>query len=104
MSERPAVRVEPGWRFGQPHMRGISTDAIVGMYMAGESAEAVCEDYGLTRHELLVVLWYEGVHGSKKRRRLLGEWAEKVAYPVLAGWDKTKTVEEIPLPDVDESG
>lgn len=83
MSDRPVVRVDPAVRFGQPHIKGVSTEAIAGMYWAGESAETVCDDYHLTRHEFLVALWFEGTHGERPQWKV---WAEK-AYRQLAGWE-----------------
>lgn len=100
-ASRPVVSVDPAMRFGAPHIKGISTDAIVGLYIGEQgNADAVQADYGLTRHELLLALWFEGTHGAKAMRRLLGEWASKVAYPVLAGWDKAAKAEDLDLPEV----
>lgn len=99
--ERPHVHVDPAMRFGQPHVGGVSTEMLAGQMSAGADAEEVCEDYGLTRHQLLVALWFEGTHGSKRHRKLYGGWAEKVAYPVLSGFDKTISVDEIPFPEVE---
>lgn len=80
---RPAVHVEPGMAWGGPQMRGISTDAIAGLYLAERDEAAVCADYDLTRHELLVVLWYEGTHGE--HRAELGEWAQTVGWALARG-------------------
>jgi uncharacterized protein (DUF433 family) len=91
---RPVVTIDPAMRFGQPQIKGISTDAIAGMYWAGENAETVCDDYGLTRHELLVALWFEGTHGERPEWK---SWADDVAYPQLAGW-KQLDVEGMSLP------
>jgi uncharacterized protein (DUF433 family) len=82
-------------RFGGPHLRGISTDAIAGLYLAERDEAAVCADYDLTRHELLVVLWYEGTHGCKEHRRALGAWSEAV-YGQLARGD----VDGVEVPEV----
>jgi uncharacterized protein (DUF433 family) len=101
---RPVITVDPKMRWGAPHIKGVSTGAIVDTFLAGESAEAVAEDYGLTRHEVLLALWFEGSYGTKKMRRLLGWWAHNVAFPVLGGWDKSKTVEQIEVPEVPDRG
>lgn len=95
MTNRPVIRTEPGMRFGGPHLRGISTDAIAGLYLAERDEAAVCADYDLTRHELLVVLWYEGTHGCKEHRRALGAWSEAV-YGQLARGD----VDGVEVPEV----
>jgi uncharacterized protein (DUF433 family) len=98
---RPHVHVDPAVRFGQPHIGGVNTEMLAGQFSAGASLEELCEDYGLTRHQVLLALWYEGTHGRKQARRLYGKWAEKAAYPVLSGFDKTRSVDDIPLPEVD---
>jgi hypothetical protein len=71
------------------------------MYWAGETAEAVCDDYDLNRHELAVVLWYEGEHGDYRDR--WQDWARNVAYPRLAGWVKPLDIDTLPLPP-DQNG
>lgn len=101
---RPVITVDPAVRFGYPHIKGIPTDAIVDAYLAEEDFAEVADDYGLTVHEMLLVLWFEGMHGRKKRRRILRKWALDAAYPVLSGFDKSKTVEEIALPEVPDRG
>lgn len=73
--ERPHVRVEPGYRFGQPHIRGISAENIAGMVVAGESVETVMDEYGLSRAEVLIACWFMGEHGSKKWRQRWRSWA-----------------------------
>ena len=99
MTDRPFIRTEPGMRFGGPHLRGISTEAIAGLYLAERDEAAVCADYDLTRHELLVVLWFEGMHGCAANRKALGGWAEK-AYKALARGD----VDGVEAPEVVERG
>lgn len=69
--ERPHVRVEPGVRFGQPHVKGISTWAVAGLVYAGESVERTAEDYGLSLEEVFVALWFEAQHGEYRR-----QWAD----------------------------
>lgn len=93
---RPVVTFDPAVRWGGPQIKGIPTDAVAGMYWAGDSADEVAADYGLTRHELLVAFWFEGTHGGYRRQ--WSDWAEKVAYPRLAGWEKPLDVGSIPLP------
>lgn len=103
MTARPFVTVDAAVRFGQPHIKGVSTDAIASLYLAGEPVATVADEYGLTYHEVVLALWFEGEH-VRDRRRALGWWARNVAYPVLSGFDQSKTVEEIPLPEVPERG
>lgn len=91
--ERPHVRVDPAINFGRPHIRGISTEAIVGPYVAGEAPEAVCDDYGLTRRELVLACWHEAMHGERPEWR---EWAQRI-HPALAGWrGTTLDVDDLP--------
>lgn len=95
VTDRPVIRTEPGMRFGGPHIHGISTEAIAGLFLAERDEAAVCDDYDLTRHELLVVLWFEGTHGCAANRKALGGWAE-AAYGELARGD----VDGVEAPDV----
>lgn len=99
MTDAPAVHFDPRYGFGRGQIRGVSTDAIAGMLFAGETAEQVCDDYGITRHELLVACWFEGAHGSDEERLHAGwrQWADEVAYPRLAGW-QVLDVDTMPLP------
>lgn len=80
---RPAIHVEPGMSWGGPQLRGIPTDAIAGLYLAERDEAAVCADYDLTLHELLVVLWYEGTHGE--HRAELGAWARSAYWALARG-------------------
>lgn len=98
-TDRPAVEISPSMRFGRPHIKGISTEAITGMLMAGESPETVCYEYSLTRHELLVACWFEGTHGECRKK--WGKWASEVAYPQLAGWEPLD-VDAMPMPPTRE--
>lgn len=75
--EQPHVRVEPGIRFGYPHIRGVPTDAIAGMVWAGEDLAAVADEFNLTRGEVLVACWFEGTHGRPNSgfRKAWRDWA-----------------------------
>lgn len=84
MAEQPHVEVDPAVRFGAPHVRGRSTESLSSMY-AVEDAETVCEEFGITRHELLVALWHEAQHGTFGERCTEWKaWADRVA-PALGG-------------------
>jgi uncharacterized protein (DUF433 family) len=93
---RPVVTFDPAVRFGYAHIKGIPTEAIADVYWAGETADAVADDYGLSRHELLVALWFEGAHGTYRDR--WRQWAWDVAYPMLGGWRKPFDLDGLPLP------
>lgn len=95
MENRPVITVDPAVRFGQPHIRRVRTEDIAGMLIAGETAEVVCDEYDITRHELLLACWYEALFGSQPKWR---KWAETVAGPELAGWVKPLDVDAMPLP------
>ena len=75
----PQVTVSPAHSFGRPSMRGVSTEVIADAYWLGEDVE---DEYGLTRHELLVALWFEATRGQPRFRRWWKTWAEQVG-PVL---------------------
>ncbi len=62
-------------------MCGISTETIADAYWAGDDVE---DEYGLTRHELLVALWFEATQGQPRHRRRWKAWGEQ-AYRAL--WD-----------------
>jgi uncharacterized protein (DUF433 family) len=51
--------IDPSVRFGQPTVRGVPTDALAGQVQAGDSVEAVAEDFGLTLDDVIVALRYE---------------------------------------------
>jgi len=84
MPDRPHVRVDPAQRFGWPNIKGISTAAIAGMVMAGEDVTAVADDYSISRHEVLLACWHEGIHGVYRTE--WGRWAERIQ-PRLGGWE-----------------
>lgn len=76
----PVVAFTPMLRSGRPTMRGISTEAIADTYWLDDNPE---DDYGLTRHELLIVLWFEATHGRPRFRRRWKTWAEGIGWPVV---------------------
>jgi uncharacterized protein (DUF433 family) len=96
---RPVITVDPAVSFGGPAIKGVSTGVLADAYI-GNGADEVCDDYDLTRHELLVALWFEATHGDRPGWR---PWADKVAYPVLAGWRGT-SVDELQPPDPELGG
>ncbi len=98
MSNSPAVSVNPTVRFGQPQYRGTSTEVIADTYWLGDDVEA---KYILTRHELLVVLWFEARHGQPRFRKRWRVWLEQVG-PVL--WNTSALDPSVvPLPPWRES-
>jgi transcriptional regulator with XRE-family HTH domain len=91
---RPHVRVEPPMKFGRPHIRGISCDAIADVVLA-EGVEAAMAEYTLRREDVLVACWFQGRYGRPRQRRLWRDWAEE------AGGDMwhASTVDYARIPD-----
>lgn len=56
----PGVTVDPGVRFGKPCLKGTRIDVatIVSALAAGESMEAIQEDYRLSVQQVLDALGY----------------------------------------------
>ncbi len=79
----PVITVDPAVRFGRPHIKGVSTVAVAGMVYAGESLATVADEYDLSRHEVLLACWHEGLQGVYRAE--WGDWAARVHGP-LGGW------------------
>jgi uncharacterized protein (DUF433 family) len=56
----PRIVVDPDVRFGKPVIKGtrVPVDLVVGKLAAGMTIEAVAEEYGLTREDVLASLSY----------------------------------------------
>lgn len=94
----PVIVADPRIQFGRTRVGGVSTDAIAGSVMAGESIDVVCEENGLTRHQVLLACWHEGLNGSdSRRRRVWHRWAND-AHAMLGGWVKPFDLDAIPDP------
>lgn len=54
----PGVSMDPGVRFGKPCLTGTRIDVatVVGALAAGESFEAIEQDYDLTHEQVLAAL------------------------------------------------
>ncbi len=72
MPDRPHLRVDPGVRFGDPCVRGVSVYDIAGMLTAGETVAVVADDYSLTRADVLLACWFLGRHGPLEWRERWG--------------------------------
>lgn len=83
MSDRPHVRAEPGIRFGQPNVKGVSAEVLGDLVFAGDPVDEVAEDYGMTRGDVLVACWYLGMYGGKAWVRRWRSWCNDV-YDLLA--------------------
>jgi hypothetical protein len=73
-------------------MNGISTEMIGDLYWAGEDVE---DEYGLSRHELLVALWFEATLGQPRFRRRWREWGEMASEAL---WRSGPDIDRVPLP------
>lgn len=93
MSDRPHVVVDPAQNFGNPAVARtrIPTAAIVGVYVAGDTVEALLDDHALTREDLLVACWYEARYGARTE-----EWAAWLEQWQGALW--RREFEAVPLP------
>jgi uncharacterized protein (DUF433 family) len=56
---RSPVLMDPDLRFGRPAVKGISTEALWEQVEAGESAEGIAEDFGLSVGEVRWAVAYE---------------------------------------------
>lgn len=92
---RLVLTIDPAVRFGHPHLRGIPTDAVAGMVYGGDSVAVVCDEYDMTRHEVLLCCWWEGSQGVYRKQ--WRAWAEQVQ-PALGGWVKPLDVDALPDP------
>lgn len=69
------------------------------MVMAGEGVATTADEFGLTRHEVLLACWHEAIQGMYRRH--WGGWAKEVHRP-LGGWAPLD-VDALPEPpDQDE--
>lgn len=72
----PFVSLSPAMRWGAPtinHTR-LPVSAIAGMLWAEKSVAAVCDDYEITRADVLVACWYLGMYGSHENRQWRRRW------------------------------
>lgn len=83
---RPRIVIDPAQQFGRAHLErtGIKTIDVAGAVAAGDPVAEVAEEYGLTRHEVLLACWHEGGDGSFQE--LWGEWSKRV-HEALASWE-----------------
>lgn len=79
--------------FGAPAMRGISTEVIAGHYWLDEDVQT---DYELTRHELLVVLWFEATQGQPRFRRRWKAWGVEAGLVLWPSSKLTPAAVELP--------
>ena len=73
--DRPVVTTDPAVRFGRPAVRGVSVVAVASQVWGGETVGSVAEDFGLTREQVIVACWYQGIHGTRGWRQRWKVWA-----------------------------
>lgn len=100
MPDRPVITIDPAVAWGRPHIRGAPTYAIAGAVWAGDSVTTVADDYGRSRAEVLLACWWEASAdaNNRKLRKAWRQWHDQHAAPVLSGFDKTRTTDQLPDP------
>lgn len=90
---RPVITIDPAIKAGQPTINGtrVPPGVVAGSVFAGDSVEAVADDYGLTADEVLLACWWyvgdcEGSRNKHDRAvvKAWGEWEEQ-AFRHLGG-------------------
>lgn len=71
------IVTHPGFQFGRPCVgfSRVTADTIGGMVAAGDSIESICDDYPLTREDVLIACWWYANDCATYRRK----WESKVA-------------------------
>lgn len=82
-SNLPTITVSPAHNFGRPTLDGQPTETLAEQYLTGGEHE-VQKNHNISRHELLVALWYEGEHGCARHRRRWRQWARNAAIMLWA--------------------
>lgn len=98
MPDAPVITVRPGYSFGRPSIGGVTTSAVAGMVMAGESVQTVAYEYDLTPVEVLWACWHEAMNGCYRR-----QWSTWANRPDVYAALRQGEVPD-PPPDRDELG
>lgn len=98
---RPRIVVNPAIRFGRPTVEGTSTATVdvAGMIVGGDTVATVCDEYGLTRHQVLLACWHQALNDRWDCWRA---WAFEV-HPVLASGNLAE-IDALPDPPAPERG
>ncbi|MEU4476155.1 DUF433 domain-containing protein [Micromonospora sp. NPDC023888] len=61
---RPRIVVDPAVRWGCPILVGTRTATvdITGMIVGGDTVAKVCDEYALTRHQVLLACWHQAIN------------------------------------------
>ena len=70
----PRIAVDEGIRFGKPVIMGtrVPVDLVVGKLGSGMSIEEVCEEYEITRDDVLAALSYASRAVADEQIRVTG--------------------------------
>lgn len=107
------ISIHPGYQFGRPVIAETRTptSSLAGCVFAGDPVDAVADDYGASREEVLLACWYELDLLDQKPPSRLGkrdselvercaDWY-RFAFEALAGYDHAAyTAETLPDPPV----
>ncbi len=82
---RPRIIVDPAIRWGRPTLEGTHTATVdaAGMVAGGDPVEVVADEYGLTRHQVLLACWHEAINGDYQDR--WGVWGAGVGHTLAYG-------------------
>ncbi len=69
----PRIVIDPSIRFGKPTIAGtrVPVELLVGKMAGGMSAEAVADEYGVTRDDVLAALAYAAATLANEQVRAL---------------------------------
>ena len=84
---RPYVMFDPAQNFGAPSVadKRIPVAAVAGMVYAGETTEVVADEYGITRHAVLVACWWMARYGPWRYRWRWRKWLMEAEDPLWQG-------------------
>lgn len=94
MAPTPVVTFSPAHSIGLPNVAEIPTEAIADAHWQGFDLDQV---FTLTRHQLLVALWFEATPYGHYYEQW-DDWAVNTAFPFLAGWRTGIDAWQVPLP------
>lgn len=90
------IWIDPARCGGEPCINGtrIPPECVASYYLAGDSADALCRMYGISRQQFLVACWFLAVHGSPRWRRRWQPWAARAGQLL---WSR-ETADQAPDP------
>lgn len=61
------ISIDPKLAFGAPQVSGVRTTAIKSRWTSGEEADEIAEDFGISVHQVVEALIFEGMESSGPR-------------------------------------